>query len=72
MDQSLNMDLFYKDARHLIKEGNERLAKGIMTCYKELLFAVYNPNTFLLRTWYHFLIIPTTFRRYHQTKLPAN
>ena len=44
MDQSLNMDLFYEDGVHLIKEGNELLAKEIMIFYKELSFAVHNPS----------------------------
>ena len=44
MDQSINMDLFYEDGLHLIKEGNEFLAKEIMTFYKELSFTNYNPT----------------------------
>ena len=43
VDQSLNMNLFYEDGLHVIKEGNELLAKEIMIFYKELSFTVYNP-----------------------------
>ena len=42
MDQSLNINLFYEDCHHLIKEGNELLAKEIMILYKELSFTVSN------------------------------
>ena len=44
VDQSLNMDPFYEDVLHLIKEGNELLAKEIMIFYKELSSTVYNPS----------------------------
>ena len=37
---STNMDLFYEDGLHLIKEGNELLAKELMIFYKEFLFTV--------------------------------
>ena len=43
VDQSLNMDLFYEDGLHIIKEGNEVLAKEIMAFYKELSFTVSTP-----------------------------
>ena len=43
VDQSLNMDLFYEDGLHLIKEGNELLSKEIMIFHKELSSTVYNP-----------------------------
>ena len=36
------MDLFYEDGLHLIKEGNELLAKEIMAFYKKLSSTVYN------------------------------
>ena len=42
-DQSLNMNLFYEDGLHLLKERNDFLAKEIMNFYKELSFTVYNP-----------------------------
>ena len=44
VDQSLNMNLFYEDYPHLIKEGNDFLAKEIMNFSKELSFTVYNPT----------------------------
>ena len=34
------MDLFYEDGLYLVKEGNELLAKEIMTFYKELSLTV--------------------------------
>ena len=43
VDQSLNMNSFYEDGLHLIKEGNELLAKEIMIFYNELSFRIYNP-----------------------------
>ena len=36
IDRSLNMSLFYKDCLHLIKNGNELLAKEILCSYKSL------------------------------------
>ena len=42
VDQSLNMDLFYEDGLHLIKEGNKFLAKEIMAFYKILSSRIYN------------------------------
>ena len=36
IDRSLNMSLFYKDHLHLIKNGNELLAKEILCSYKSL------------------------------------
>ena len=42
-DQSFNMNLFYEGGLHLIKEGNDFLAKEIMNFYEELSFTVYNP-----------------------------
>ena len=36
IDRSLNMSLFYKDRLHLIKNGNELLAKEILCSYKSL------------------------------------
>ena len=36
IDRSLNMSLFYKDRFHLIKNGNELLAKEILCSYKSL------------------------------------
>ena len=44
VDRSLNINLFYENDLHLIKEGNELLAKGIKIFYKELSFSVYNPS----------------------------
>ena len=44
------MDLFYEDGLHLIKEGNELLAKEIMILYKELSSRVYNPTSLSLCT----------------------
>ena len=35
-DNALNMNLFYQDHLHLIKEGNELLAKEIIGFYKQL------------------------------------
>ena len=35
VDQSLNMDLFYEDGLHLIKEGSELLEKEIMIFYTQ-------------------------------------
>ena len=32
-DDSLNMELFYDDDLHLIRKGNELLAKRIINCY---------------------------------------
>ena len=43
VDQSLNMNSFYEHGLHLIKEGNELLAKEIMIFYNELSFRIYNP-----------------------------
>ena len=40
--QSLNMDLFYEDGIHHIKEGNELLAKEIKAFCKKLSSTVYN------------------------------
>ena len=34
VDQSLNIDLFYENGLHHVKEGNELLAKEIMPFYK--------------------------------------
>ena len=42
VDQSLNMDLFYEEGLHLMKKGNEPLAKEIMVFYKKLSSTVYN------------------------------
>ena len=36
INRSLNMSLFYKDGLHLIKNGNELLAKEILWSYKSL------------------------------------
>ena len=36
IDNSLNMSLFYKDELHLIKDGNELLAKEILRFYQQL------------------------------------
>ena len=54
MDQSLNIDQFYEDGYHLIKEGNERLAKEIMASNYQPQFIT--PHIFLIRTWHYFLI----------------
>ena len=43
VDDSFNIDLFYRDVRYLIKEGNEILANKIMVFYKELSSTIYNP-----------------------------
>ena len=42
VDQSLNMDLFYEDGLHLIKEGNKFLANEIMAFYEILSSRIYN------------------------------
>ena len=42
------MDLFYEDSLHLIKEGNELLAKEVMAFYKKLSSTVYNPPPIFL------------------------
>ena len=71
-DQSLNMNLFYEDGLHLIKEGNDFLAKEIMNFYKELSFTVYNPPRISYKNTASFLIILMTSCHYSQTKLSAN
>ena len=42
IDRSLNMSLFYKDRLHLIKNGNELLAKEILCSYKSLKIKLHN------------------------------
>ena len=42
VDQSFNMDVFYEDGLHLIKEGNELLVKEIRAFYKKLSSTVYS------------------------------
>ena len=42
VDQSFNMNVFYEDGLHLIKERNELLAKEIIALYKILSSTVYN------------------------------
>ena len=45
IDRSLNISLFYKDHLHLIKNGNELLAKEILCSYKSLKIKPYNSST---------------------------
>ena len=44
IDRSLNMSLFYKDRLHLIKNGNELLAKEILCSYKSLKIKLHNSS----------------------------
>ena len=44
IDRSLNMSLFYKDCLHLIKNGNELLAKEILCSYKSLKIKPHNSS----------------------------
>ena len=44
IDRSLNMSLFYKDCFHLIKNGNELLAKEILCSYKSLKIKPHHSN----------------------------
>ena len=44
INRSLNLSLFYKGCLHLIKNGNELLAKGILCCYKSLKIKSHNSS----------------------------